>query len=420
MRKASAKKVFATAIALSLISPLLPAHSASIAGTKCIKAGTTKSASNMKYTCVKQGSKLIWNKGVAIKPSIKPTLSPTPTPTATPTPKPTVAPNPSPTTTPTPSPTAKPVVIDPIRIAAYNSVKEFKCGASHPNITFTRAISPLINPTTAASMDKLLENDFNCFDSYMPGPINLKVFYVSGSDYVYAEKSVLPFLNEQEGRHLTEIMAQMAAGAWGSKGMAGGFVNWAKDHSYAFLVIHLTDNYIWEEKDHKLITHEFTHVIQDAWRQHVNLQSEADWIRQSPAYFTEGGADSLAYTFEATSLENLDKFMKSVEFDMSRDPSASRFRNITNVDEMLARMKEVIDPKDSAANGVQYPIGGLIGEYLIGKYGFDKYLTIIKNLGTYGDFSENLKNTIGLTQDQMLEAAAPYVYSQWKVAVLDK
>ena len=62
----------------------------------------------------------------------------------------------------------------------------------------------------------------------------------------------------------------------------------------------------------------------------------------------------------------------------------------------------------------------MIGEYLIGKYGFDKYLTIIKNLGTYGDFSENLKNTIGLTQDQMLEAAAPYVYSQWKVAVLDK
>jgi hypothetical protein len=246
----------------------------------------------------------------------------------------------------------------------------------------------------------------------MPGPLNLKVFYVSGSDFAFAEKSVIPYLNDQEARHLTDIMNQMTAGAWGAKGMAGGFVNWAKDHSYAFLVIHLTDNYVWEEKDYKLISHEFTHVIQDAWRQHVNLHTEADWIKQSPGYFTEGGADSLAYIFEATSAENLDKFMKSVEFDMSRDPSASRFRTIANADEMLVRMKETIDPKDSATNGVQYPIGGLIGEYLIGKYGFEKYLTLIKNLGTYGDFSENLKNVIGLNQDQMLEVAAPYVYAQ--------
>ena len=95
---ASSLSIFQMAL---LISP----SEAAIAGAKCAKVGTYKVVSNIKYTCIKQGSKLIWNKGVAIKPSIKPTLSPTPTPTATPTPKPTVAPNPSPTTTPTPSPT---------------------------------------------------------------------------------------------------------------------------------------------------------------------------------------------------------------------------------------------------------------------------------------------------------------------------
>ena len=65
---------------MSLI--ILPAHSASLAGTKCTKSGLTKIVSNTKFTCVKSGNKLIWNKAVAAKPSIanqnKPTSSPTP------------------------------------------------------------------------------------------------------------------------------------------------------------------------------------------------------------------------------------------------------------------------------------------------------------------------------------------------------
>lgn len=69
---------------LALIS--IPAFSASIAGTKCSKAGSTKTASNIKYTCVKQGSKLVWNKGVVIKPTTKATPAPTtyPSPSAAP------------------------------------------------------------------------------------------------------------------------------------------------------------------------------------------------------------------------------------------------------------------------------------------------------------------------------------------------
>jgi hypothetical protein len=80
-------------IALASISALLLLisnpnllNAASIAGTKCTKAGTTKTASNIKYTCVKQGSKLVWNKGVVIKPAAKATPAPTPTPTPTPSP----------------------------------------------------------------------------------------------------------------------------------------------------------------------------------------------------------------------------------------------------------------------------------------------------------------------------------------------
>ena len=80
-------------------------------------------------------------------------------------------------------------------------------------------------------------------------------------------------------------------------------------------------------------------------------------------------------------------------------------------------MKEVISPSDDGSYGIQYPLGGLICEYIIGKYGFEKYLKLIQNTGIYSSFNDNLQNTIGSSQDQLLSDAAPYVYAQWKLAM---
>ena len=68
------------------------------AGDTCKKVGTTSTANGKKYTCIKSGKKLVWNKGVTValpkpKPTPTPTSTPTPTPTQTPTPIPTIADN---------------------------------------------------------------------------------------------------------------------------------------------------------------------------------------------------------------------------------------------------------------------------------------------------------------------------------------
>ena len=45
------------------------------AGAKCTKAGATEVSKGMKYTCVKSGSKLTWNKGTKVATSIKETIN---------------------------------------------------------------------------------------------------------------------------------------------------------------------------------------------------------------------------------------------------------------------------------------------------------------------------------------------------------
>ena len=51
----------------ALILTAIPANAATLAGTTCSKAGSTKTVSGKKYTCIKSGKKLIWDKGVTVK-----------------------------------------------------------------------------------------------------------------------------------------------------------------------------------------------------------------------------------------------------------------------------------------------------------------------------------------------------------------
>jgi M6 family metalloprotease-like protein len=94
------RKLLVTAVIGSLLVAgfTAPAQAAAPkAGAACAKAGITQvvkaGTKSTKFTCVKSGKKLVWNKGVvtiakpapAPQPSTEPTVAPTPTPTPTPT-----------------------------------------------------------------------------------------------------------------------------------------------------------------------------------------------------------------------------------------------------------------------------------------------------------------------------------------------
>lgn len=63
-------------LTLGLLQPI--ATAAVKPGTACKKAGLTSISAGIKYTCIKSGKKLVWNKGVVIKAATKPELNPIP------------------------------------------------------------------------------------------------------------------------------------------------------------------------------------------------------------------------------------------------------------------------------------------------------------------------------------------------------
>ena len=61
------KRFLSAFIVLFLISSISPAQAVVKAGAKCTKAGVTASVGGKRYTCIKSGKKLVWNKGTTIK-----------------------------------------------------------------------------------------------------------------------------------------------------------------------------------------------------------------------------------------------------------------------------------------------------------------------------------------------------------------
>ena len=58
----------AALLSFTLAAPA-PAHAVVKAGSKCTKLNATSTVSGRKYTCIKSGEKLVWNKGVLVKKS---------------------------------------------------------------------------------------------------------------------------------------------------------------------------------------------------------------------------------------------------------------------------------------------------------------------------------------------------------------
>ena len=81
------KKPLALLMALAFVisSFSIPAYAAVKAGAKCSTKGETKTSQGKKFTCVKSGKTLVWNKGVVVKTSVGVVTPPSPTPTPTPT-----------------------------------------------------------------------------------------------------------------------------------------------------------------------------------------------------------------------------------------------------------------------------------------------------------------------------------------------
>jgi nitrite reductase/ring-hydroxylating ferredoxin subunit len=89
MSKISRRQILQILSGVAVLANPLAAEAAQVPTLKCTRIGQTIIWRNKKYTCVKSGKKLVWDKGVAVatpKPSASPTTQPSTAPSSAPRP----------------------------------------------------------------------------------------------------------------------------------------------------------------------------------------------------------------------------------------------------------------------------------------------------------------------------------------------
>jgi hypothetical protein len=361
---------FLSILSLSLLLPLIPAHSATKAGAKCTKLGITSVAGNKTFTCIKSRKKLVWNKGVS-----KSTVT---------------------------APVDIPISIDNLDLKgvpqkAYDNV--IKVLKSSPRASYepTKFIGANV---VQARVDQELAGLERAIDLWAPyfKPDKFQVIYVVRGDEEWLEKkstelglsSMLP-----PGETWTDRMKAYTPCGSAAAGLANQIPTFVQ-----CLNVDFRDGY------RQTGAHEYTHLFQRDYGG-TNLH-KIPW-------YTEGSASFFGWTlgfypdnpnfFGRSSW--LNNIFSGIGGDATSDFKSKDMQRFKN------RMKLTVpEGGGQATANVSYWVGGLATEVLVALYGFDKFVEFTKNMQSSRDMSALLTQTYGFSEDYFYEKLAPYVWAQ--------
>jgi hypothetical protein len=371
-------KRVATVVSLIVLSSVLaaPAFSAVKAGTTCKKFGSISTSAGKKFTCVKSGKKLVWDKGVLVtKPAAEPVATPSPAP--------------SPTQTEAPA---------QIPVGLWQET-QFKILAQFKQLkpTSIQELNFVLSPNADKESTKKLQ------DSYKES-----IYYLSNL-YVTSNKVTILVMNENDRdwwiNKLKELESLQPSDLWGTRCQVNSqtYCAYASANKDGTLHVgHITgSDLIWRELNYAKTYHESIHIYQ------IGLMGNR--MDSLPSWFAEGQANYLGYTFSH-------RFINSKQ---QRDSEIWRLKSWPNVEKFDDKQwfewiqKVESDGAFTSEGSLGYSLGELILESLYNQYDFRKVHDWMVAIKSGSDYKTAFKSTFIQDYDSWLrDTVAPYVNSQ--------
>ena len=336
------------AVFISSVQPL--ALAAVKSGQSCSKVGATSISKGVKYTCIKSGKKLVWNKGVKIVPVAKPTPSVTASPEQTP--------------IPTPSPTSSPLQrwdesdrLDALLTQFSDRINQSANFQPEMIIEFGKGTyddyKELINVGIAAAA-KFWSTDIK-------SPLKFPVIYSGVEDRDWF-LSRIAFYGHSSPQYLENVDRRIALDG-DRVGMAGLSYSNGTYLIQFFRGKALTRLY---PLDYSTVSHEYSHAAQTYF-----LKGKMDAF---PCWAMEGGANVYANIIIGLFIRNTKADEYLIRNGSVRMSLESRENDLWTASDdqfynMIKSMERQNSPQCTFPTKLGYSLGMLIYEQLLGKYG---------------------------------------------------
>lgn len=407
--------IVASMLSLALLASPLQA-AAPKTGSKCAKAGATSTVAGKKYTCVKSGKKLVWNKGVSVRPVGKPSPSPSSTPVTVPSPTPTAAPSPTVTPTPsspTPVETKTPEDISNLAILekSWNQVNDLKPAQDLGRIVFL--IDPNFPSQSRDAIKKGVELTVAKFDFLFKVKKPIYAIFSTSLEFELAQfqkYSLMQQTYEAEVRS-NPILLQWRKDHYkaiesGQKDFASGgtmpLYNGPMEPAGYYMYFRLHP----EKQDPTTVllgAHETGHLLQ--W------QMNWDFPETIPAWWIEGQAQMIGESV-ASQVKDFSEYEKFLKSQTTPNYGGGFFSGTVNLRELEG--DSVTRSQFSCplcGSRLVYSRGKVAINYLAGKYGNDKLISFMSTLSRDNRWWQSFEKAFGVSVDTFY--AEYEVYAKW-------
>jgi|UniRef100_UPI004049C7D4 hypothetical protein len=365
--------VFAVLLPLVLAAPVSSA--AVKAGSACTKQGVKQISGGKSFTCVKQGKKLVWKKGVAVKKPAAPVVA---------------LPTPSPIPSATSEAVTEKVSFKPwstsasareISDAAQANFKLWVNEQSKQNSTHKTILHPDTPAKRASNFSKVDQLGSQLFTQYFNGP--------SATVIGASEKWVVDQLNNA-GENYGSCANNSGNGGLNyclNKGRTQGYVVTSDDNFNASNP---------GRDGSALLAHEYFHLVQRQMSGLAMLQSIKHGEKESanlfPAWLEEGAANFVGFTVAAVALDATYWEGRPAMFTYIK-PDPSNNRN-------SLQDYEIRNGPGNDSPTYPYIAGQVASEFIVASVGFQKFLNIWLFFKETKDFEKSFERAIGMSKDE--------------------
>jgi hypothetical protein len=387
-------------------------------GASCSPVGTSRLVKGVKYTCKKNGRKLVWS---VTKPSSTGTTT---------------------TTVPADSLSYKGKMIygvkdamltrkadsgtyfetdsrqsssfSAIRQRAYSELNPSTLSNSHANIEFIYDIRPSFPASLVEYTKRELDRAAALWNHVFESKIQVRVGLLTEQDRQYIKGNAwyennLPGIFSRFDARNERPFVSGGSGFWESNGSWSGniFLATASYLDLAYV------NYEWPQ----VTRHEFFHVVQDYaiyknGRARPSSQSEDALL--SPLHFREGSANTVGYLTAFRTPGWSSDAMNWLVWARSLD--SRNWMTVSSVEDAVKMMVATEQRVPDQAFEMSYAIGAVMYEWVIGTYGLDGFTKMLNQFATAANFDQVLQRSFGLTRSEFYSKVAPYAYETFKAA----